>query len=75
MRRKWAYRWLRHPRTTQERRRNKIREEWEYYRAARWNLPEAYDDIFRVMANNFESWKRLRVTQYRVKEMKNGGSP
>lgn len=50
-------RMFRHPRTTQEKRRNDA--EPEFCRAKRRpsNLPDAYDDFFIIVPR---SWKRLR---------------
>lgn len=60
------YRWLRHPRTTQERRLHSDPELRPYIRGKRsWKrLPNAWDDIFIPFREN-ESWKKLRKTQYR----------
>jgi hypothetical protein len=65
-----CYRWLRHPKTTQERRRNANKEEKQFVRAKRSsnrNLPTAWDDIPISRKWRNESWKRLRQTQYRTK--------
>jgi len=67
--------WLRHPRTTQERRANGKRNFiiWDEYkvpiRASRnmSNLVEAWDDIGRQDLSH-RSWKRHRKTQYKVVE-------
>jgi hypothetical protein len=50
------YKWLHHPRTTQEKRRNCY--EKEFCRAKRRpaNLVDAYDDFFIIVPR---SWKRL----------------
>lgn len=63
--------WLRHPRTTQERRANQfVRGEDRVPirgRRASHMLPQAYDDIQNKSLRS-RNWKRLRGTQYRVKE-------
>ncbi len=59
---KW--RWLRHPRTTQERRRNTIREELQFSRGKRRNLPTAWDDLV-ILCPKHECWKELRRTKWK----------
>lgn len=62
---KFPYHYYRHPRTTQEARRNSLREEREYVRGARLPsmLPNSYDDI---SIDKQKSWKHKRRKQYRV---------
>jgi len=58
------WRWLRHPKTTQERRANQDRN-GGYHRPRRrkQNVPCAYDDIH-VSCLDDKCWKRWRKTQY-----------
>ena len=53
--------WLRHPKTTQERRASMG--SWSRAKRNRANLPEVYDDIFREDDRN---WKEYRKTQYKI---------
>lgn len=54
--------WLRHPRTTQERRFNQDKYDLTV-RAKRRNLPTSYDDFF---ISRKKCWKDSRKEQYRV---------
>jgi hypothetical protein len=62
---KWSgYRYFRHPRTTQERR--KYDKQYGRKRRSPRNLPNTYDDLIRRDRDD-KSWKRHRRTQYKMK--------
>lgn len=63
--RKWRGRFMRHPRTQQERRANQDRND-PFVRGSRKNLPTSYDDVW---VRSQKSWKYLgRKQQYREEE-------
>jgi hypothetical protein len=60
--------WLRHPRTTQERRAN---QDWKWCRPCRRPhlLPTTWDDLWNKSKQD-RSWKRHRDNQYHVRPIK-----